>query len=304
MMSMISVRGARKTYRLGFRMQKSEALKGVDLDVREGELHGFVGPNGAGKSTTIKLALGLLRPTAGTIRLMERTPSDPESRREVGYLPEQPYFYDYLSGREILEFYGRLSGLQGRELGQRIEEAASRTGVREEWIGRKLRTYSKGMLQRVGLAQAILHRPRLLILDEPMSGLDPVGRRDVRLLLRDLHAEGVTIFYSSHVLSDVEAICSRVSMIVGGEMRRQGTVDEVLGDAEKAFLIRLRLNGSAQAPAGEPVSGEAGRYLCRTEEENRLLLAWALEQGIDVISVESARPTLEEALAKEIARQV
>src|SRR6185436_12013807 len=157
--------------------------------------------------------------------LMGRPAGVTAGRAEVGFLPEQPYFYDYLAGWEFLDFYGRLSRLRGAALRARVEETCALVGIREEWLSRKLRTYSKGMLQRLGLAQALLSKPRLVILDEPMSGLDPLGRRDVRHLLQRLHGEGVTVFYSSHVLGDVEAICTRLAMVVDGEIRKQGTVE-------------------------------------------------------------------------------
>jgi ABC-2 type transport system ATP-binding protein len=229
----IEIRGFRKTYRLGIEhaMRQVEAVRAIDLEVPEGALYGFIGPNGAGKTTTIKSLMGLLRPTAGTVRIMGRNPLDPESRREVGFQPEQPYFYDHLTGLELLRYYGHLAGVSGRELSSRIDEACALCKVEGSWLGRRLRTYSKGMSQRLGLAQSILARPRLLVLDEPMSGLDPMGRRDVRLAMLELHKRGTTIFYSSHVLSDVEEVCTHAAMVVSGTLRVAGTLDQILTDA-------------------------------------------------------------------------
>ncbi len=221
---MIELEDLRKTYRIGFWRKRVEALRGVTLKVQAGDLYGFIGPNGAGKSTAIKILLGLLSPDAGRATLMGKPAGSPAGRMQVGFLPEQPYFYDYLTGREFLDFYGRLSGITWRELRKRVSEVSDLVSMRPDVLDRKLRTYSKGMLQRIGLAQALISKPKLVILDEPMSGLDPLGRRDVRNILKGLHADGITVFYSSHVLSDVEAICTRLAMVVGGQIRRAGTV--------------------------------------------------------------------------------
>lgn len=232
-MNPIEIRDFSKRYRLGLEnlLRSVEAVRNISLTVPEGALYGFIGPNGAGKSTTIKTLMGLLRPSSGTVRLMGLDPRDPESRRLVGFQPEQPWFYDYLTGLELLQYYGRLSGLSGRKLSQRIEASCALCKVEDGWLVRRLRTYSKGMSQRLGLAQAILHEPRLLVLDEPMSGLDPMGRRDVREAMKTLHATGTTIFYSSHVLSDVEEVCTHAAMLVRGTLRVEGTLDALLGDS-------------------------------------------------------------------------
>ena len=301
---MIAVAGLRKTYRLGFWRKSVQALKGVSFKVGEGELYGFIGPNGAGKSTTIKILLGLLSPGEGKAELMGKPAGSPASREHVGFLPEQPYFYDYLTGWEFLRFYGQLSRLSWRDLRRRIDETTDLLQMRPEWLDRKLRTYSKGMLQRIGLAQALLGRPRLVLLDEPMSGLDPLGRRDVRGILKRLHAEGTTVFYSSHVLSDVEAICTRLAMVVDGEIRREGTVDEVLAGEEKSFQVAL---------AREPRPGDFpdalgaldGRIIhCPDSRAKASALKWAVEKGWEVDSVMPIRNSLEDVLAREVGRNV
>ncbi len=298
---MIEVRELRKTYHLGFFRRPLPALRGVTLTVGEGDLFGFIGPNGAGKSTTIKILLGLLFADGGSASLMGRPAGSALSRREVGYLPEQPYFYDYLSGAEFLRFYGGLSRLSGLLLRRRMEECCQRTGVQPEWLHRKLRTYSKGMLQRIGLAQALLSHPRLVIFDEPMSGLDPLGRREVRQLLLGLHAEGVTVFYSSHVLSDVEAVCTRLAMVVGGTVRRQGTVDEVVAGEKESFLVTLEK--PAQPPAGPRWrQADALHVECADQAGKMEFLQWALAQGLGIVTVERRRPSLEDVLAEEAAR--
>lgn len=223
----IEINNLHKTYRQGFWLAKKKSLFGISLEVKKGEIFGFIGPNGAGKSTTIKVLTGLLRKDSGEVLILGKPPSETKSRIHLGYLPEQPYFYDSLSGYELLKFYGGLSGLKGSLLKERIHWALKLVNADADWIYRRLRTYSKGMQQRIGLAQAILHKPELLILDEPMSGLDPLGRRDVREAILTLNREGATIFYSSHILSDVESISHRVAMIIDGKITHTGTIEEI-----------------------------------------------------------------------------
>jgi ABC-2 type transport system ATP-binding protein len=298
---MIQVRDLAKTYRIGFWMKKVEALRGVSFEVNPGDLFGFIGPNGAGKSTTIKILLGLLKADAGTATLMGEPAGTPSSRAQVGFLPEQPYFYDYLSGSEFLWFYGQLSGLPWKTLKTRVGEAAELAGLKSEAMHRKLRTYSKGMLQRIGLAQALLAKPKLLVLDEPMSGLDPLGRRDVRGLLKNLHAQGITVFYSSHVLSDVEAICTRLAMVVDGKIARQGTVDEVLAGGEENYQVVLS-EAPGVLPPGTGSLTETRTVACPDAASKRNLLQWALSRGLAVESVGRHRHSLEDVLAQEVAK--
>mgnify|MGYP003478649991 CR=1 FL=1 len=221
-------------------MKPKLALKDVSFSVEPGQVYGFIGPNGAGKSTTIKVLTGLLNFDSGKVLINGISPRDVKSRRYIGYSPEQPYFYDYLTGRELLRFYGTLVGLDGAELDKRIGWALELLHANKDWIDRRLRSYAKGMMQRVGIAQAILGKPKLLILDEPMSGLDPMGRRDVREAIQQLNRDGVTIFYSSHLLSDVESISHKVAMIVDGKIVREGTVDEITESCGVEYHVRTR----------------------------------------------------------------
>ncbi|MDB5049793.1 MAG: transporter, ATP-binding protein [Fibrobacteres bacterium] len=302
---MIKVEDLRKTYRIGFWRKSVEALRGVSFEVNEGDLYGFIGPNGAGKSTTIKILLGLLKVGSGKATLMGLPAGSPRSRQNVGFLPEQPYFYDYLSGREFLWFYGQLSGLAWKDLKKRVAEVTELVSLRPEAMDRKLRTYSKGMLQRIGLAQALLSRPRLVILDEPMSGLDPLGRRDVRALLQNLHSQGITVFYSSHVLSDVEAICTRLAMVVDGQIRRQGTVAQVLeGEAEHYQIVLTAEVKPEDLPKGVGTSLGARAVSCPDLQSQRSFLQWALAQGIGIESISRNRHSLEDVLAEEVAKNV
>ena len=223
-MAAIDILGLEKTYQVGFwRKRPKQALKALHLSVEHGEVFGFLGPNGAGKTTTLKMLMGLVYPTAGTARILDMELDDPRMKAQIGFLPEQPYFYDYLTARELLDYYGQLSGVPGKERPQKIREMLDLVGLRDA-AGVQLRKFSKGMLQRVGIAQAILHDPKVVFLDEPMSGLDPMGRREVRDLMERLKNEGKTVFFSTHILSDAEALCDRVAIINMGELRGVGTV--------------------------------------------------------------------------------
>jgi ABC-2 type transport system ATP-binding protein len=301
---MIYVENLQKTYRTGFLMRQKKALSGVSFHVPKGQIYGFIGPNGAGKSTTIKLLTGLLRRDFGTVRVAGLDPQNVESRRHLGYSPEQPYFYDYLTGRELMRFYGRLSGLSGNTLEERVEWALSLLNADKDWINRRLRTYSKGMMQRVGIAQAILSKPELLILDEPMSGLDPVGRKDVREAILSLNREGVTVFYSSHLLSDVETISHRVAMIVGGKIVREGTVDDFTSNASAEYHVHLSADVPASdVPEGARPQGTTPReWVCRDAASRDRFLEFCLRSGLPVERVEHQRPSLEDVLTEEIAR--
>jgi len=281
-------------------MRPKVALRGISLNVRQGEVFGFIGPNGAGKSTTIKILTGLLSPGSGLVEVLGGSPSEPARRARMGFLPEHPYFYDYLTGWELLTFYGGLSGLRGKILTDRIEWALDLVHANQEWIHNRLRTYSKGMLQRVGLAQAVLSRPELLILDEPMSGLDPLGRKDVREAILSLNREGTTVFYSSHVLADVELISHRVAMVVDGRIARIGSVAEVTADDSSEF--RLHLTSSLSVlPDGVRYTEQPGVYVCSSAATRDLLLRACLDQGVGVLRLESSRPSLEDILAREVA---
>lgn len=236
---MIQIEQLTKLYRIGFLMRPKLALQDANLSVGHGEVFGFIGPNGAGKSTTIKLLVGLLQATSGSVTIKGLDPQSLRAREFLGYLPEHPYFYDYLSGRELLSFMADLYGLRGALKKQRINWALEMVGAQHDWADRRLRTYSKGMVQRIGLAQAILNQPQLLVLDEPMSGLDPLGRRDVRRVIAAMNEMGTTIFYSSHVLADVEALSHRLAIIVDGKIVQQGTCNEILSVAHAQNLEEI-----------------------------------------------------------------
>lgn len=223
----IEILGLEKTYNVGFwGKTPKHALRPLHLNVEEGEIFGFLGPNGAGKTTTLKLLMGLVFPTSGTARILGMELDDPRMKAQIGFLPEQPYFYDYLTARELLEYYAQLSGVAAKERSRKADEVLAKVGL-PNVAGLQLRKFSKGMLQRVGIAQAILHDPKLLFFDEPMSGLDPLGRRDVRDLMEQLKHEGKTVFFSTHILPDAEALCDRVAVIHDGELKGVGAVADL-----------------------------------------------------------------------------
>lgn len=226
--------------------QPVTALHEVSLCVGHGEIFGFLGPNGAGKTTTMKIVLGLMRATSGTIELLGRPALDIDMHKNIGYLPESPYFYDYLTAEEFLWFYGRLGQVNESDLQQRIPALLERVGLTEARC-RPLRKFSKGMLQRIGLAQALIHDPELVMLDEPMSGLDPVGRKDVRDIILGLRDQGKTIFFSTHIISDVEMICDRVGILAKGKMLAVGSIEELVNRnvAQSVEVVCEGINGES-----------------------------------------------------------
>ncbi len=302
---MIEIRGLVKTYRTGLFMRESRALDGLDLSVRGGEVFGFLGPNGAGKTTTIKILLGFVRATAGTATVLGRSPDDPTVRARLGYLPEQPYFYDYLTAEELLDYVGQLHALAGPV--RRARGAALLEQLEIAHAARiPLRKFSKGMLQRVGLAQALLNEPELVILDEPMSGLDPMGRKLVRDLILRLRREGRTVFFSSHILSDVETISDRVAMVAGGRLVGQGTVDELLAGREE----RVELCAAGIAPqtashlaalaTSHVVRGDQHLFAIDSRERADAAVAALAREGGRLVAFASHRGTLEELFVERV----
>jgi ABC-2 type transport system ATP-binding protein len=227
-MDAIRIEGLTKRFKSGWPGRPpATVLDGLSLSVREGEIYGYLGPNGSGKTTTIKVLMGLIRATAGVVEIFGKPVGDVQTRRRIGFLPEAPYFYDYLTAEEFLTFYGHLAGMARDVLRMRVPHLLEMVGLAEART-RQLRKFSKGMLQRVGLAQALIHDPELVILDEPMSGLDPIGRKQVRDLILSLRDQGKTVFFSTHIIPDVEMICDRVGVIVKGRLMATGRVDELV----------------------------------------------------------------------------
>jgi ABC-2 type transport system ATP-binding protein len=246
MTDMIEVSGLSKAFFLGLLRKRTEAVVDISLRVEAGEIFGFLGPNGAGKTTTIKSILGLIRPSGGTISVLGQRADSIAWRKDVGYMPEHPNFYDFLTGHELVAWFGQLAGLGRHEAEAGAKRQLERVGLGHA-MNRPLRKYSKGMMQRAGLAQAMVGSPKLLILDEPMTGLDPIGRKDIRELILGLKAEGKTVFYSTHILPDVEMTCDRVSIVHKGRTRRTGKLSEILSETSRGVTIAFEGIGGDEA---------------------------------------------------------
>ena len=296
-----------KDYEVGFlKKRKVRALNQLNLEVRRGEIFGFLGPNGAGKTTTLKLLMRLIYPTQGGARILGHSIEDVSTRSRIGYLPENPYFYDYLSGRELLEYTAALFGIRADEAKSKAKDLLSLVGLDSERANRQLRKYSKGMLQRIGIAQALVNNPEIVFMDEPMSGLDPIGRREVRDLLLALRSQGKTVFFSSHILSDVEAMCDRAAILSRGKLIRCGTVHELTGTKDTAVeIIALGIEQSDLGKFSQMVSSlqsasatPNGVHLVLADNsEIDHTLSLIRECGGKLISVNPRRASLEDIFA-------
>jgi ABC-2 type transport system ATP-binding protein len=300
----LSVDDLRKTYRKPFTGRKVEAVRGVTFSVGRGEIFGFLGPNGAGKTTTIKMLMGLIACTSGSARILGKPAPSPEAMGKVGFLPENPYIYPYLSPREFVELCGRLSGLRGNIRGV-VERSIERVGVLEA-IDRPVRTLSKGMTQRVGLAAALVHEPELLVLDEPMSGLDPVGRKEVRDLIVEEKKAGRTVFFSSHVLADIEMLCDRICILRKGEVVVSGVLSEILKRDVRMTEITLSsvpesLLREIESKGYSPRRLGAGSFAIEVEgaENMNKVLERALSWAAHIESVVPKRETLESVFVRK-----
>ncbi|HJZ88494.1 MAG TPA: ABC transporter ATP-binding protein [Polyangia bacterium] len=278
-----------KTFAVGFFRKKVHAVIDVSLEVRRGEIFGFLGPNGAGKTTTIKMLMGLIFPTGGGAHLLGKPVGDLAAKRRMGFLPEAPYFYDYLTAEEFLDLAGALADLSRPERRRRSAALLERVGLADA-RGRALRKFSKGMLQRIGIAQALIHDPELVVLDEPMTGLDPIGRKEMRDLIVELRQEGKTVFFSTHILSDVELICDRVAILVGGRVRDLGPLEKLLSPRLLATEIVLKAGDEERA---HTLPGDANVDVFVRD---------ALARGEHLISVTPRRESLEDLFVREAQR--
>lgn len=302
----IETTGLTKDYATGFwRKKRRRALDGLTFEVHDGEVFGFLGPNGAGKTTTIKLLLSLIFPTAGTARIRGRSIDDVEMHREIGFLPEQPYFYDYLTAREFLDYAARFFGFDAAERRERVARNLERVGLAGA-ANVQMRKFSKGMLQRVGIAQAILHDPPVVILDEPTSGLDPVGRREVRDIILELKRQGRTVFFSTHILPDAEVLCDRVAVLLGGKLQGVGTPREIVTIEVQGMEIIFEL------PVGRAVPAALANRVTPAGEAYRLEVPEAqlyetIEQlrGAEarILSATELRPTLEDYFFRLVGQE-
>ncbi|HMD85856.1 MAG TPA: ABC transporter ATP-binding protein [Terriglobia bacterium] len=291
----IEIEHLSKEYPYGFlNLKKKKSLEDLSMRVESGEVFGFLGPNGAGKSTTIKLLMRLIFPDGGTARILGKSIDDVSMHRDIGYLPEQPYFYDYLTAAEVLDYFARFHGLTAADRQTRVQNMLKKVGL-ETAKKIQLRKYSKGMLQRVGLAQAILHDPQVVILDEPMSGLDPLGRREVRDIILELKKKGRTVLFSTHILSDAEMLCDRVGVIVGGKLRGVGAPAEMVGIKTQGIEISFEMSDGKSVPLLAKATRTGECYRVQLPEEE---LYGAIDQlkaaGARILSVAHIKPTLEE----------
>jgi ABC-2 type transport system ATP-binding protein len=308
MSAAIRLEALTKDYAVGFwRKRPYRALDSLTLDIEAGEVFGFLGPNGAGKTTTLKLLMQLIFPTAGRAEILGRPVGDVATRRRIGYLPENPYFYDYLTAEELLLYFGQLFGYAPADRRKRVDTLLDRVGIGPE-RRLQLRKFSKGMLQRVGIAQALLNDPEVIFLDEPMSGLDPLGRRDVRALILELREQGRTVFFSSHILADAEALCGRVAVVAGGRLAASGRLSD---------LLAFQLRGWEVVVAGlasEALARIRPRIRSVTEiSPERYTLELALDQpperllpelaagGASLVSVNPVRDSLEDFFVQRVA---
>jgi len=304
----VRVQGVVKDFRPGFGLRRKRVLHGVTFEVQEGEIFGFVGPNGAGKTTTLKILMGLIRPTEGSASILGCDVAESGFRNQIGFLPENPYFYPFLTAREILDFYARLCGVDSARRAARVDELLEVVNLSSAADAR-LRTYSKGMLQRVGVAQALVNDPEVVFFDEPMSGLDPIGRKEIRDVLLSLRAAGKTVFMTTHILHDVEMICDRVAIIVKGAIRHQGCIEDFLPDSTVSTDIVL-----SQLPADVAVEMEEdfsvemrglGERVELTVAEKQVgdVLEAALASGAHVVSVIPHRGSLEEVFLSAVQEE-
>ena len=302
-MAAIEIQGLEKTYHIGFWKKKPKcALRPLHLNIEPGEIFGFLGPNGAGKTTTLKLLMGLVFPTAGAARILGMEINDPRMKAQIGFLPEQPYFYDYLTAGELLEYFSQLSGVPAKQRRNKVSEVLSRVGLPEVG-GLQLRKFSKGMLQRVGIAQAILHDPKVLFFDDPMSGLDPMGRREVRNLMEQLKQDGKTVFFSTHILSDAESLCDRVAIIHLGELQGVGAVADLTSSVEGKVEVVWHGNFVPAAlkflVAESRATGDTVRALV-LEANQDAVIDGLRREGIRIISVTPVRTSLEEYYVRKV----
>ena len=308
MQSVVRTEQLTKDFLAGFwKPRPRRVVDAVSFDVPRGEVFGLLGPNSAGKTTTIKLLMDLLRPTTGRAEIFGRPVSDADVRTRVGFVPEQPYYYDHLTAEELVQYFAGLSGLGRADAVTRTAAVLTRTGIREEDRRRPLRQFSKGMLQRVGLAQALVHDPELVVLDEPMSGLDPIGRRDVRQIIMQLRDEGRTVLFSSHILADAEQLCSHVAILARGQVVALGKLTDLTAPAmHGSEVVVSNVNADAAARIGahaaRVIEIADGRYCFELApgERPEPLIAILSAAGATLVSVSPVRASLEDVFLDAI----
>lgn len=309
----IEIKNLTKDYEKGFwKKKKIRALDDLTLNVESGQIFGFLGGNGAGKTTTIKILMRLLFPTAGTARILGSDISDFKMHAKIGYCPENPYFYDYLTARELMNYFGELFGFDSMTRKRKTAELLAKVGLNEKDWNRQLRKFSKGMLQRVALAQSLINDPEIVFLDEPMSGLDPIGRREVRELIAELREKGTTVFMSTHILSDIEALCDNVAILRNGKLAATGHLDELLTQSGEIRNFEINIKGlTAENIAGEiaqiagaEITAKPNGANIQISEENDIekVLQIARNAGGKLVSIQPVKQSLEELFVKETVK--
>lgn len=312
MENVIEIHGLSKQYEKGFLVKKKTlALDALTLEVKGGQIFGFLGGNGAGKTTTIKILMSLIFPTAGSARILGRDIRDVKMHRRIGYCPENPYFYDYLTANELMDYFGRLFGFDAATRKAKTDELLTAVGLEEKDRKRQLRKYSKGMLQRVGLAQSLINEPELLFLDEPMSGLDPVGRREIRELIAAQRAKGVTVFMSTHILSDIEALCDEVAILRKGRLAASGSLSDLLANEAAARAMEIRVQGLSADAIRDEIEFIADATMTSTpdgasiqivdEADIDAVLKVTRQAGGKLVSVAAVRQSLEDLFVDKTA---
>ena len=310
MTSVVEIDNLTKDYEVGFwRKRKMRALDGLSLTINHGEIFGFLGANGAGKTTTLKLLMRLIFPTAGRARILDHDIAEVSMHSRIGYLPENPYFYDYLSALEFLNFCGQIFGLSKTDRNSRAKDLLSRVKLDESKWNVQLRKFSKGMLQRVGLAQALINDPEVVFLDEPMSGLDPVGRREVRDLIAALRQQGKTVFMCSHILSDIEVLCDRVAILKGGHLAQVGYLEELRQQVVGPNLVEVIISGIDESALRRYLPSDNNFLITSTpaglrveltgEKDVDSVIAALRQAGGKLVSVQPLRQSLEELFLKQ-----
>lgn len=310
----VEIENLTKDYEVGFwKKRKVRALDGLDLQVEGGQIFGFLGGNGAGKTTTIKILMSLIFPSRGSAKILGRDISDFKMHQKIGYCPENPYFYDYLSARELMNYFGELFGFGAAKRNQKTEELLTKVGLEEKDWNRQLRKFSKGMLQRVGLAQSLIGEPEIVFLDEPMSGLDPMGRREIRELIAELRTQGTTVFMSTHILSDIEALCDNVAILRKGRLAATGNLHQLLTESgeRQSFEINVKgvsaeiLKNSINGLPGAAISAKAGgaTILISDEKDIDKILQLTRENGGNLVSVQPVKQSLEELFVEQTSKK-
>jgi len=301
----IEIENLTKDYEKGFwKKKKIRALEGLTLNVEGGQIFGFLGGNGAGKTTTIKILMSLIFASAGSAKILGEDISNTKMHSRIGYCPENPYFYDYLKASELMNYFGELFGFDAAKRKRKTEELLTKVGLDEKDWNKQLRKFSKGMLQRVGIAQCLINEPELVFLDEPMSGLDPIGRREIRELIADLREQGTTVFMSTHILSDIEALCDNVAILQKGKLAHTGNLDELLSKSGERQVFEINVKGISAAKLNQEVEKINGAEIFSKanganihvldETDIDKILKITRENGGKLVSVQPVRQSLEE----------